>query len=169
MRNHYLLSQICSLLLLIFGTAYYGLAGEYMFHGAIRDKAGNLWFATTGAGVYRYNGATSDFTNFTTKDGLSGNDVGSILEDKAGNLWFNTEHGVCLYDGKTFTRFSTKEGQWHDDIGLILLDRNGNFWFSTNGYGIFRYNPVSGVWSNFTKEQGLGSNTVQCMLEDRTG
>jgi ligand-binding sensor domain-containing protein len=34
-------------------------------HCGLQDKAGNLWFGTTGDGVYRYDGQT--FTNFTTK------------------------------------------------------------------------------------------------------
>jgi ligand-binding sensor domain-containing protein len=55
------------------------------------------------------------------------------------------------------------------DVALLLEDRAGNFWFSTNGYGICRYNPVTGVFTNFTKEHGLGSNYVQCMLEDKAG
>ena len=32
----------------------------------LQDKTGNLWFCTSGEGVYRYDGKS--FTNFTTKD-----------------------------------------------------------------------------------------------------
>jgi len=171
MKKYYPLTQICSLLLLIFITPCYGQRdGNIMFHGAIRDKAGNLWFATTGAdaGVYRYNAATGGFTNFTERDGLCDNNVGSIIEDKAGNLWFSSENGVCRYDGKSFTRFTMNE-MCPFDIGLLLEERNGNFWFGSNGYGICRYNPATGAITHFTKEDGLGSNTVQCMLEDKAG
>lgn len=50
----------------------------------LQDKAGNLWFSTGGEGVYRYDGIS--FTNFTTKDGLSSNDVSAITQDKSGNI-----------------------------------------------------------------------------------
>ena len=56
----------------------------------------------------KYDGKS--FTHFTEKEGLSDNDVTSILEDKSGNLWFGTYGGVSKYDGKSFTHFTKKEG-----------------------------------------------------------
>src|SRR6218665_1170023 len=44
-------------------------------HCGLQDKNGDLWFGTTGAGLYRYDGKS--FTNFTTKDGLSSNVIWS--------------------------------------------------------------------------------------------
>ena len=169
MRKYYLLKQICSLLLLIFITPCYGQIDGYLFRCGIRDKAGNLWFSNMGKGVYRYDAATDKFTNFTKEDGLNDNSIESIYEDKAGNLWFSTWSGVCRYDGKSFTDITAKEGLCKFNVNCILEDRNGNFWFGTDGYGVCRYNPVSGTITNFTKEQGLGSNAVQCILEDKAG
>src|SRR3954471_19604323 len=100
MKKHYLHKQLCSLLLVVFIISCYGQEDGYMFHGAIRDKAGNLWFATTGKGVYRYDAASKVLSNLTEEDGLCSNNVSSIVEDKAGNLWFNSEHGVCRYDAR---------------------------------------------------------------------
>ncbi len=170
MKKYYLHKQIFSLLLLIFIIPCYGQTGGYMFHCAIRDKVGNLWFPTTGAGVYRYDVATGVRANLTERDGLCANNVSCIFEDKAGNLWFGTANGVCRYDGKSFTDMTTKVGlciKYY--VNCILEDRNGNFWFGTNGYGVCRYNPVTGAVTNFTKEQGLGSNAIQCILEDKAG
>ena len=170
MSKHFLYKQICTLLLLIFITPCFGQTNEYFFHSAIRDKVGNLWFATHGAGVYRYDAATGVRTNLTERDGLCANNVSCIFEDKAGNIWFGTDIGVCRYDGKSFTDITAKVGlciKYY--VNCILEDRNGNFWFCTNGYGVCRYNPVTGAVTNFTKEQGLGSNAVQCILEDKAG
>src|SRR6187455_2045735 len=74
-----------------------------MFHGAIKDKAGNLWFANIGAGVYKFDPSTDKFTNFTTKDGLPSNRVSSIYQDKSGIFWISTESGICKFDGKEFS------------------------------------------------------------------
>ncbi len=170
MKKYYLHKQICSLLLLVFIIPCYGQTDKYiMFHGAIRDKTGNLWFATTSAGVYRYDAITSKFINFTERDGLCSNNVSGIHEDKAGVFWFGTEKGICRFDGKSFSNYSTQEGGCPFDISLLLEERNGNFWFGTAGYGICRYNSITSVFTHFTKEDGLGSNTVQCMLEDKAG
>ena len=70
-------------------------------HCGLQDKAGNLWFGTTGNGLYRFDGKS--FVNFTEKDGINNNYVSAILEDKAGNIWLGTNGGLCKYDGKDFT------------------------------------------------------------------
>jgi len=58
----------------------------------LQDKNGNLWFGTTGEGVYRYDGKI--FTQFTMKDGLLSNCVWTILEDNKGNILFGTVEGI---------------------------------------------------------------------------
>jgi len=45
-------------------------------HCGLQDKTGNLWFGTTGDGVYRFDGKL--FTNFTMKDGLDTNQIQCI-------------------------------------------------------------------------------------------
>lgn len=62
------------------------------------DKEGNLWFSIRGEGAYLYDGKA--FTNFTTKDGLCSNNVGSIIQDRAGNILFGSNRGICKYDEK---------------------------------------------------------------------
>jgi ligand-binding sensor domain-containing protein len=147
---------------------------EQMFRCSLLDKSGNLWFGTTGKGVYRYNAATADFTNFTKREGLSDNSVSAIIEDKAGNIWFGTANGVCRYDGKSFAEITKNESLCNRDINAILEDKNGNFWFGTNGWGVCRYVPsadtVGGIpVTNFTMKDGLGSDAIQCILEDKAG
>ena len=57
-------------------------------HCSLQDKAGNLWFGTTGDGVYKYDGKS--FTQFTAKNGLNSNSVNHMLEDKDGKIWIGT-------------------------------------------------------------------------------
>lgn len=70
------------------------------------DNNGNLWVGTIDAGVWRYDG--KNLTNYTTKDGLTGNSVVTIYKDKKGELLFGTEEGVCKFNGTSFTRFAFK-------------------------------------------------------------
>ena len=172
MKKDTILKQIFILLLLIFSIHCYGQINphspmhwrdtiyyENQFHGGIRDKAGNLWFATTGKGLYRYDAVSGEFTNLTEKDGLCNNNVASILEDRAGSLWFSTEQGVCRYNGKSFTNLTTKDGPKNMNVWGIAEDKSGNLWFGTQYNGVFRYNPASDVFTNFTKEQGDRKST----------
>jgi len=169
MSNYCLIKQISLLLLLVFVTPGYGQADGFFFRNGIRDKAGNLWFATSGMGVYRYDAATGVLSNLTEIDGLCANSVHNILEDKSGILWFSTANGVCSYDGKLFKDFTAIEGNWKNHVTCILEDKTGNFWFGTNGYGVWRYDTASGEFVNYTKDHRMGSDAVQCILEDKSG
>ena len=66
----------------------------------------NMWFGTE-TGLYCYK--NEEFTHYTTKDGLSGNNILDITQDAVQNLWLATEsNGISIFDGKNFTNFTTK-------------------------------------------------------------
>jgi len=160
----------------------------------IEDKSGNMWFATSGGGVSRYDGYS--FTHFTEKEGLSNNTVWAMLEDKNGNIWFGTGGGgVSMYDGESFTHFTTNEGLSSNIVMSISEDKNGNLWFGTWYGGVCKYdgNRVDAInngtkmterdqqdlkkldgqlvksFTHFTKKEGLSSNIVMSILEDKSG
>ncbi|MBK9109670.1 MAG: hypothetical protein IPM92_15175 [Saprospiraceae bacterium] len=111
----------------------------------LQDKAGNIWFSTSGEGVYRYDGIS--FTNFTTRDGLSDNDVNEIIEDKTGHILFGTKRGICKFDGKYFSNYSENFDASRKSISSILEDSNGNLWFGVWGEGVYRYDGK--IFDNF--------------------
>ena len=153
-------------------------------HCGLLDKAGNLWFGTTGSGVYRYDGKL--FYNYTVKDGLSSNAVWSILEDKSGNIWFGTSDGICRYDGKKIIPFPINENirpilnnnNYYSDwapkttVWSMLQDKTGKMWFGT-GDGVYCYNGIN--VTRFLNNDGvinkasLQLKMVDCMLEDKDG
>ena len=59
------------------------------------DSEGMLWIGTHDRGVVRFDG--DRFEGFTRHDGLSSDNVFSILEDQEGNLWFGTSGGLVRY------------------------------------------------------------------------
>lgn len=119
-------------------------------HCGLQDKAGNLWFGTTGDGVYRYDGKL--FFNYTMKDGLNSNTVWSILEDKTGNIWIGTDAGVCRFDGKIISKIpvslansrnfypnASQNQSVKNDVWSMIQDKNGIIWFGTTE-GVYCYN-----------------------------
>jgi ligand-binding sensor domain-containing protein/signal transduction histidine kinase len=133
---------------------------------SVQDKFGNLWFATGGGGVTRYDGKS--FTTFTTDQGLAHNAVFIMTEDKKGNLWFGTGGGgVSRYDGKSFTTFNTDHGLASNVVQMITEDKTGNIWIGTEDGGVSRYDGKS--FTTFTTAQGLASNNVIYITEDKTG
>ena len=61
---------------------------------SLQDKVGNLWFGTTGEGLYKYNGES--FIQYTSADGLNSNHIWCILEDTSGKIWIGTSAGIYL-------------------------------------------------------------------------
>lgn len=141
-----------------------GLCGDTIASVA-QDKEGSLWFAGH-TGVCQYDGKT--FTRFFDGEGR-------VRTDRKGNIWVSTNDAVYRYDGSSFTEFEIPlvkvEGQPHSIINgrvfFVMEDSQGNLWFSTDGYGAFRYDGT--FFTQFTKKDGLCSNTVWNILEDRQG
>jgi len=73
--------------------------------------------------------------------------------------------GVFRYDGKLFTSLTSQLGSrrfWD-----VLEDQKGNLWFSTTDLGVYCYNGKS--FQHFTTREGLASNVVMSIYEDRAG
>ncbi|MES2767284.1 MAG: two-component regulator propeller domain-containing protein [Bacteroidota bacterium] len=107
----------------------------------IQDKNGNIWFSTTGEGVYLFDGKS--FKNFTTKDGLCDNNVSAIIEDKSGNILIATNAGICKYNGESFKKYFEEDYLNELRITSLLEDIDGNLWLGTMNNGVYRYDGTS--------------------------
>lgn len=68
----------------------------YILHDLVVAED-NIWMATSGDGLVRYNLKDNTLEKFTTNEGLLSNYVNSIL--RAGKyLWLGTESGLCKFD-----------------------------------------------------------------------
>lgn len=140
-----------------------GKVSSARFFSVLEDRKGNLWFGSIGAGVYCYDGRS--FVNFTTKDGLAGNEVGCIYEDKAGNIWFGTGHGVSYYDGRKFRNLTTNNGLPNNNVNSIIEDKTGKFWFGTGGDACV----YDGKTFIIPAHEGKPFTNVRTIIEDKQG
>jgi len=154
-----------------------GLPNNFV-RSVFEDQEGNLWFGGRG-GVSRYDGQTT--TPFTAADGLGQGTVWAISQDREGHLWFGTYgSGVSRYDGQTFKTFTTKDGLVHNMVTSIFQDRAGFLWIGTVN-GVSRYDPSAdpslrsgqgsgqATFTNFTTKDGLASNNMWSIFQDRDG
>jgi ligand-binding sensor domain-containing protein/class 3 adenylate cyclase len=126
----------------------------------IKDNAGNTFIMGSGG--------VSNFSNFTTDNGLALDAIACSFKDKMGNLWFGSEGGgVSRYDGKSFTTFSTAQGLASNIVRSIAEDKTGKLWFGTYGGGVSRYDGKT--FTTFSTAQGLADNNVNCITEDNKG
>ncbi len=116
--------------------------------------------------MFRFDGRS--FTNFTTKDGLTDNDVSAIIQDKAGDIVFGTAKGICTFDGKTITT-RRELAEWK--ITSLLEARDGSLWFGTMTHGVLRHDGKS--LTNFLNNDrfNLGNRyqLILDILQDRKG
>ena len=144
----------------------------------VEDEEGYVWVGTH-AGLSRYEGA--HWATFTSREGLPSPYVFSVLQDRTGTIWFGTRGGLVRYDDDGLERPSSRTG-WPEAryetftvadglkpgiVTAILTDRRGHLWFGIHGAGIVRYDGL--VFQDLHQRDGLVSDTVQDILQDRDG
>jgi ligand-binding sensor domain-containing protein len=159
------------------------LLGSIKVKDIMEDEAGNIWFASEGKGVFRYDarlparpagepdGQGKKIKNFTEKEGLGDNYAGGMAQDKAGNFWFLMKNGICRYDGKNFIEITAKDGLGGSEFWGILIEKSGIIWVTARG-ATTRYDPSiptsnPKAFTVFTPEDGLNC-CVQSMYQDRS-
>ena len=136
----------------------------------MEDRSGNIWFASSKNGVFRYDGKT--ITNITEKEALGDNYAGGIAQDKAGNMWFTMQTGICKYDGETLTEYTAKDGLGGTEIWGLYIEDSGIIWVTARGSttrfdpSVLLPNPTA--FTVFTPADGINC-CVQSMYQDRSG
>ncbi len=119
---------------------------------------------------------TIRFDHLTADNGLSHNNVSSILQDRDGFMWFGTERGLNHYDGYRFTHFKEDPGDStrlsNDWIHVIYEDSQGTLWLGTD-QGINRFDRATGRFASFLHDpnapQSLLTTRVYSIYEDSRG
>lgn len=114
--------------------------------------------------------------HYTTKDGLSNNEIGCILEDSRGFLWISTKEGLNRFDGFQFKKYFSENNNpaslVHNNIrDLIEYKPNQLLIATVNGLSVL--NTITGKFENekiktSILKPGLG-NTMQSLYKDRSG
>lgn len=131
----------------------YNLGNKYVYN-ILADKNNNVWFATDGKGIIKYQ--NGNFSNLQQPSGGYGNVVYKMAEDKEGNIWFSTyDKGLVKYDGKTFTRFTTSRGL--SDMNITGLAISGDNVFLIHKNDIDLVNTKSGNISYLDADQGINN------------
>ncbi|MCI0696061.1 hypothetical protein L0337_29180 [candidate division KSB1 bacterium] len=97
---------------------------ENFIYDIEEDWEGNLWLATNGGGVSRFDGKSC--TTFDTGNGLASNVVKRILIGRDQTIWFGTENGVTrlkkgIYSSYKFGIFTESQ-----EVLTLEEDRRGN-------------------------------------------
>jgi ligand-binding sensor domain-containing protein len=67
-----------------------------IINGIFEDSDNNLWFATDGLGLWKYDTDKQSFKYYDSNNGLPSNYIFKMLEDDDKNLWITTTGGWFL-------------------------------------------------------------------------
>jgi ligand-binding sensor domain-containing protein len=110
------------------------------------DNKGRFWFGSHKEGVCLWIG--NELRYFTTKDGLSDNQIRTIQEDQAGVVWFDTGNGITSFDADGFEIRTNKERKsailpgakaWPTDTEGLWFHGDDATHRGFDGQGVYRY------------------------------
>jgi len=117
-----------------------------MINGIFEDSNRQLWLATDGLGLWRYDPITHKSKTYNLSNGFASNQVYRILEDDSKNLWVSTSHGlVCLNLVTGNQHIYTKaNGLLSDQFNYnsAFKDIDGTLYFGCLK-GMISFNPVA--------------------------
>jgi signal transduction histidine kinase/ligand-binding sensor domain-containing protein/AraC-like DNA-binding protein len=109
------------------------------------------------------------FINFSSKDGLSSNNINAILKDHHGYMWFATDDGINKFDGVQFTVYkhhpddSTSIGP--GVVTAVQEDKAGNLWIGT-GRTLSLYQRDK---NRFINHDFAGKGAIRSLCIDHSG
>ncbi|WP_345953992.1 two-component regulator propeller domain-containing protein [Mucilaginibacter sp. PAMB04168] len=145
------------------------------------DTAHNLWIATSGKGLYKYEPALRAIKHYTTSgkpDSLSDDNVRRLLPDGKGNLWIGTQTGLSLYNAFTKKFSNYRNDPWdntslsQNSVHSLYKDHAGIIWVGTFFGGVNRIYPYPApfsVISNRSFTAALNNNVISSILKDAQG
>jgi signal transduction histidine kinase/ligand-binding sensor domain-containing protein len=129
------------------------------------DHAGRLWLASMQSGLIRVDGPGTPrpaFVSYTTANGLSGNNIRTIVEDTSGFLYIGGGQGLDRFDPATsrVKHYGTADGLPPGVLVSAVRDGQGELWFGMVN-GLARMKPViekappPAVWISAVRAAGV--------------
>ncbi len=148
---------------LIHYTSHNGLTNNSVLD-IFNDRDNNLWLATSGNGVFKYeqdNYVTIDQTQGTIRSPV----VMAIARDKNQNIVIGTDGGdlMKLKDGK-LSDFNSSKLPAPVMIGCLYADKRNNLWIGTEFNGVWKYDG-----SNIFQVRGTEQISPHQIREDSKG
>jgi len=126
-----------------------------------QDTRGQIWFGVADKGVYHLkDGKFEALPDISLKNKT----IATITADKENRIWVGTSSDLYCYDldGNPQPVPSLGCG-----MKALLMDRHGTLWIGTTGKGLARYRD--GAFTFLTKADGLGSDHITSLFEDKEG
>ncbi len=145
----------------------------------VEDSAGVFWIGTLGGGLNRFDSNQEIFLSYQSSpdvhSSLIDNSIYTVIQDRNGFLWIGTDSGLDKFDKKTgsFTHYKSIQDDPNSlnisSVYSIIEDQSGLLWIGTGGGGLNVFDRNKGVFSAFTKKDGLANDVVYGIVESDAG
>jgi ligand-binding sensor domain-containing protein len=98
-------------------------ARRQRIEATLLDREGNLWVGTDGAGLFLLRPRQA--YNYTTSDGLAGNDVWQTVTAADKTLWIGTMQGLSRLSERGISAYSNTAGE---GVSTLWPDASGGLW-----------------------------------------
>jgi ligand-binding sensor domain-containing protein/two-component sensor histidine kinase len=148
-----------------------GLGTDDVFR-IFEDSRGDVWVAGIGLtanGLVRWDRKTNTFVRQPLHDSSA---AVAFAEDRTGVVWAGYFDGVLgRFRGGTMTSYTADDGLAGGGMTALAVDHGGRLWIGSLG-GVTRVDDPAADrprFQRFGTQQGLSSNLIYCMEEDRAG
>ena len=143
-------------------TMTQGLVNDFV-RAFCEERDGSIWIGTDG-GLSRWRlGRLEAFT----AESQAESSIRVLLVDRRDRLWVATEGGVSRFENGAVVRDRALAPLRGQKVWALHEDPEGGLWIGTQGSGLFVLKE--GVLTRFTTKQGLPSDKIHFLAEDRQG
>jgi len=147
------------------------------------NEKGDIYIGTDGGGLNLYHRNTGLVQHLSLGYGGKETDLAILALERLGNeLWIATfQRGVYVLDTRSncvrhYSRGNRPQDLSSDDIFCLRKDRQGNMWLGSNGKGVLRYDPRTGVFQRFgpvvidgAENRSISNGFIRAIEEDDAG
>jgi ligand-binding sensor domain-containing protein/two-component sensor histidine kinase len=155
-----------------------GLVPEGIFR-LFEDSRGDIWISTDAKALhhlYRWQRSSETLQNFSKTEGFPLKEDRTFTcfrEDFSGNIWIGlNQSGVLRFQDGRFQLLTEADGIPKGWIKDLLIDQKGRLWIASTLSGVVRIDEPNNERlqvASYNKTNGLTSDNVSCLLEDRAG
>ncbi|MGV3640462.1 MAG: two-component regulator propeller domain-containing protein [Adhaeribacter sp.] len=136
------------------------------------DKESNVWFTTTGEGVFILPANAANTLAITTEEGLSNNKVNALALDHQGYIWLGLDNGkLARYKNGSLQEYDINFSDKYNRVTNLLVDRQDNIWCGTDLGMVQMQKQANGTYRQVLRPYHLDGRffAVKSISPDPTG
>lgn len=126
-------------------------------HRLLGSRDGSLWIGTD-SGLARLK--DGKWSTWTSRTGLSDDNVEDLAEGRDGGIWIGTDQGLDRISGGRITVWRARDGLPGEEVSALRFDPSGALWIALRS-GLARFDGIH--FTAWTRKNGLPEDAVSAV------